>query len=42
MFLDFLLLISLGPIIAFFIYYLSDDREKSRKYLEENRSWDLG
>jgi hypothetical protein len=41
MFLDFLLLISIGPIIAFFIYYLSDDRRRSQEYFEQDRGWNL-
>jgi hypothetical protein len=41
MFVDFLLFVSIGPIIAFFIYYLCADRKKSREYFEEHRGWHL-
>lgn len=35
MFIDLLLLLSLGPIIGFFIYYLNDDRRKSEEYFRQ-------
>ena len=34
---DFLLFIAIGPLVAFFIYYLTEDRRRTKQYLEELR-----
>ena len=38
MFGDFLLFVIIGPLVGFFIYYLSEDRKKSEKYSDQLRS----
>ena len=34
---DFILFITIGPLIGFFIYYLTEDRRRAEKYHEELR-----
>ena len=34
---DFLLFVVIGPLIGFFVYYLCEDRKRSKRYLDELR-----
>ncbi len=33
---DFFLFIIIGPLVGFFVYYLSEDKKRSEKYLEDD------
>ena len=35
---DFLLFVIIGPLVGFFVYYLSEDRKKSDKFIDKLRS----
>ena len=41
MLLDLLMFLSIGPIIGFFIYYLSNDRQRSEDYFRNSRDLHL-
>lgn len=35
---DFLLFIIIGPLVGFFVYYLTEDRRKSEKLIDQLKS----
>ncbi len=35
---DFILFMIVGPLVGFFIYYLTEDRKRSEEYLDQLRN----
>jgi len=38
MFWDFLLFVIIGPLVGFFVYYLSEDKKRTEKFTDQLRS----